>query len=171
LTDISQLQQTHQRRLDHQDSMIDNWAADLEEGEDQIQTAVAGHVQASEGLVNLQVDRLQHAWQLFDKEVAGLDTEFSSERYARRICALICSVRMLDHHEHEVKNLTMMLTRLEQDYAEADSDAKHEYQSLREDVKNKNLEEKHGSRIQLESMLEELWRQFQKAFYAASFLN
>ncbi len=61
-----------------------------------------------------------------------------------------------------MKNLTSMLGRLEHEYTEAEADAKHEYQSLREDVKNKNLEEKHGLRIQLEGMLEELWRQFQK---------
>ncbi|KAI8815954.1 uncharacterized protein EV422DRAFT_336982 [Fimicolochytrium jonesii] len=53
--------------------------------------------------------------------------------------------------------------RMEQDFQDAEADARHEYSSLRDDVKNKNLEEKHALRIQLEGTVEELWRQFQAA--------
>lgn len=53
------------------------------------------------------------------------------------------------------------MTRMEMDFQEIESDAKHEYSSLRDDVKNKNLEEKHALRIQLEGTVEDLWRQFQ----------
>jgi capsule polysaccharide export protein KpsE/RkpR len=52
---------------------------------------------------------------------------------------------------------------MEQDFQETEADAKHEYSSLKDDVKNKNLEEKHALRIQLEGTVEDLWRQFQAA--------
>lgn len=48
------------------------------------------------------------------------------------------------------------------EFQEAEVEAKHEYQSIRDDVKNKNLEEKHALRIQLETNIEDIWRQFQK---------
>ena len=51
---------------------------------------------------------------------------------------------------------------MEQEFQEAEAEAKHEYQSMRDDVKNKNLEEKHALRIQLEGTIEDLWRQFQR---------
>jgi hypothetical protein len=82
IQDLSVLKQSHQRHLDHQDSTIDAWSKDLDECEDQIQSAVAGHIRTLEGLIQLQVDRLTHAWELFDRDLTGLDSEFSSERYA-----------------------------------------------------------------------------------------
>lgn len=50
---------------------------------------------------------------------------------------------------------------MEHDFLEAEVDSKHEFSSMRDDVKNKNLEEKHALRIQLEGTVEDLWRQFQ----------
>lgn len=56
-----------------------------------------------------------------------------------------------------------MVSRMEHEFQEAEADARHEFSSLRDDIKNKNLEEKHALRIQLEGNVEDLWRQFQQA--------
>lgn len=58
-------------------------------------------------------------------------------------------------------DIMSIMGRMEHDFQEVEADAKHEYSSLKDDVKNKNLEEKHALRIQLESTVEDLWRQFQ----------
>jgi chromosome segregation ATPase len=56
------------------------------------------------------------------------------------------------------------MSRLEVQFTDTENDAKHDFQSLKEDIRNKNLEEKHALRIQLEGTIEELWRQFQTAW-------
>jgi hypothetical protein len=56
-----------------------------------------------------------------------------------------------------------ILTRLEKDFTETEADARHDANSAREDLKNKNLEERHALRIQLEGTIEDLWKQFQTA--------
>jgi hypothetical protein len=49
---------------------------------------------------------------------------------------------------------------MEQEYLEEEADSKHEHQSIRDDIRNKNLEEKHALRIQLEGVIEDLWKKF-----------
>lgn len=55
------------------------------------------------------------------------------------------------------------MARAEQEFQDSEADARHENSGVKDDLKNKNLEEKHALRIQLEGSVEDLWRQFQSA--------
>jgi len=66
-------------------------------------------------------------------------------------------------HHSEMKRLQDILFAMDYNHTEQENEAKQEFQSLRDDIKNKNLEEKHALRIQLESSVENLWKQFQSA--------
>ncbi|MBN3275392.1 DRC2 protein, partial [Polyodon spathula] len=52
---------------------------------------------------------------------------------------------------------------MEQNYSEQENNVKQDFNSVRDEIKNKNIEEKHALRIQLEGRVEELWRHFQQA--------
>ncbi|ORX84252.1 hypothetical protein BCR32DRAFT_132774 [Anaeromyces robustus] len=60
----------------------------------------------------------------------------------------------------EKSNVIGIINRMEQEFLEEEADSKHEHQSIRDDIRNKNLEEKHALRIQLESVIEDLWKKF-----------
>jgi hypothetical protein len=70
---------------------------------------------------------------------------------------------LLFKHSREKAEIMGIIGRMEQEFAEVEADAKHEYSSIRDDTKNRSLEEKHSLRIQLEGTVEDLWRQFQLA--------
>ncbi|KAL3895732.1 MAG: hypothetical protein SGCHY_004526 [Lobulomycetales sp.] len=106
----------------------------------------------SDTLIDLQESRLHTLKANFVQELNGLESEFENERAG-----------LLTQHAREMADIMSIMGRMEQDFQDVEADAKHEYSSHRDDVKNKNLEEKHALRIQLESTVEDLWRQFQTA--------
>ncbi|KAJ3365514.1 Dynein regulatory complex subunit 2 [Allomyces arbusculus] len=146
------LRQVHDRHVDRKHYDIQQLAATLHETDDQYDTAYMAHLQNLDNLLDLQYNRLDALQRNFESELKDLELEFGSER------ALLQS-----QHMHEKNNLLGVIYRLDADFADTEADARHEYQSSRDDVKNKNLEEKHALRIQLESTIEDLWKQFQIA--------
>lgn len=75
-------------------------------------------------------------------------------------------MKLQAQHAKEKSDILGIMTRAEHEFQEVEADARHEYSSVKDDVKNKNLEEKHALRIQLEGAVEDLWRQFQSALNA-----
>jgi hypothetical protein len=72
-------------------------------------------------------------------------------------------VALIANHAKENSDIMGIMGRMEHEFMDTEADAKHEFSSIKDDIKNKNLEEKHSLRIQLEGTVEELWRQFQQA--------
>ena len=70
---------------------------------------------------------------------------------------------LIAKHAKEKSDIMGIMGRMEHEFNETEADSKHEFSSIKDDIKNKNLEEKHSLRIQLEGTVEELWRQFQQA--------
>lgn len=56
-----------------------------------------------------------------------------------------------------------MMTAMEQEFQSAEDAARHEFESVREEIKNRNSEEYNVLKIQLESTIEELERHFEHA--------
>ncbi|KAJ3124658.1 Dynein regulatory complex subunit 2 [Nowakowskiella sp. JEL0407] len=149
---LLQLQQTHERHLDQKNSLIKSLEKDILEAEEQYSTALQSHIVNVDTLIDLQMERLKMVKGLFETDKAELGIEFDSER-----------AKLMVQHARERADLLGIMTRMEQDFQETEADAKHEYSSVKDDIKNKNLEEKHALRIQLEGTVEDLWRQFQSA--------
>ena len=76
---------------------------------------------------------------------------------------LIYRIKLQTQSAKEKAEILGIMARMDQEFQDTEADAKHEYSSTKDDVKNKNLEEKHALRIQLEGAVEDLWRQFQAA--------
>ncbi|MBN3316203.1 DRC2 protein, partial [Atractosteus spatula] len=150
--DIAVLSQTFERVLDRKDSVIKSLVSDLNEAEEQSAKALRSQLQCVDRLLQLQRGRLQALQQHWDSELEALSAEFNTEREL-----------IMAQHQQECSYLEDVMFSMEQNYAELDSDARQDYQSTRDEIKNKNIEEKHALRIQLEGAVEELWRQFQQA--------
>ncbi|XP_008069082.1 coiled-coil domain-containing protein 65 isoform X2 [Carlito syrichta] len=85
-------------------------------------------------------------------ELEALTKEFETERKT-----------ITDQHEKEIHYLQDVFRAMEQNYIDSEYESKLEFQSMWDDLKNKNLEEKHFLRLKLENIVEDLWRRFQDA--------
>eukprot|EP01034_Spumella_vulgaris_P033781 gene33781-41672_t len=65
--------------------------------------------------------------------------------------------------KHEKKDLAAVIEAVEQQEETADSSAKHDFEQLREENRNKNLEEINMLRISLDAQIEELEQHFETA--------
>ncbi|XP_044851318.1 dynein regulatory complex subunit 2 [Mauremys mutica] len=150
--DIEILSQTFERVVDCKDSVIQSLARDLSEAEAQYTHALCSHLHNIDQLLQLQRCRLRYLDEDYNTELEALKKEFETERRM-----------IIEHQDKESRYLRDVLLALEQNFSESEYEAKLDFQSTRDDVKNKNLEEKHYLRVQLEGTVEELWKRFQQA--------
>ncbi|XP_027700234.1 dynein regulatory complex subunit 2 [Vombatus ursinus] len=150
--DIEILSQTFERVVDCKDSVIKSLAKDLTEAEGQYAHALQGHLHNVDELLELQRSRLAYLEECYGEELEALTKEFETERKM-----------IIDQHEKEMRYLQDVYLAMEQNFLDTEYEAKLEFQSMWDDLKNKNLEEKHFLRMQLEGTVEDLWRRFQEA--------
>ncbi|KAI5760705.1 CCDC65 [Gulo gulo luscus] len=150
--DIEILSQTFERVVDCKDSVIKSLAKDLSEAEEQYAHALRSHLHSIDQLLALQRRRLHLLEESYNMELEALTKEFETERKT-----------IIDQHEKEIRYLQDVFMAMEQNYIDSEYESKLEFQSMWDDLKNKNLEEKHFLRLQLENIVEDLWRRFQEA--------
>ncbi|KAF6339011.1 coiled-coil domain containing 65 [Rhinolophus ferrumequinum] len=150
--DIEILSQTFERVVDCKDSVIKSLAKDLSEAEEQYAQALRSHLHSVDQLLALQRCRLNLLEESYNMELETLTKEFETERKT-----------IIDQHEKEIRYLQDVFMAMEQNYIDSEYEGKLEFQSMWDDLKNKNLEEKHFLRLQLENVVEDLWRRFQDA--------
>ncbi|XP_019580235.2 dynein regulatory complex subunit 2 [Rhinolophus sinicus] len=150
--DIEILSQTFERVVDCKDNVIKSLAKDLSEAEEQYAQALRSHLHSVDQLLALQRCRLNLLEESYNMELETLTKEFETERKT-----------IIDQHEKEIRYLQDVFMAMEQNYIDSEYEGKLEFQSMWDDLKNKNLEEKHFLRLQLENVVEDLWRKFQDA--------
>lgn len=150
--DIEVLSQTFERVVDCKDSVIKSLAKDLSEAEEQYAQALRSHLHNIDQLLALQRRRLRLLEEGYNMELEALTKEFETERKT-----------IIDQHEKEIRYLQDVFMAMEQNFIDSEYESKLEFQSMWDDLKNKNLEEKHFLRLQLENIVEDLWKRFQDA--------
>lgn len=150
--DIEILSQTFERIIDRKDAILTSLVRDLEEAEEQYQTAIKSHLQNLRKLLDFQNERLEKADYEYDEELEALKMEFETERS-----------HIITQHKKKMDEIMDIMFAMEHEFEEAESEARQDFHSLRDELKNKNLEDKHALRIQLEGQVEDLWNQFQAA--------
>nr|XP_060620108.1 dynein regulatory complex subunit 2 [Anolis sagrei ordinatus] len=150
--DIEILSQTFERVVDCKDNVIRSLAKDLAEAEAQYAHALRSHLRNIDQLLQLQRCRLGYLEEDYQTELRALQKEFDTERKM-----------IIGHHDQETRYIQDVLLAMEQNFADSEYEARLDFQSTRDDVKNKNLEEKHYLRVQLEGKVENLWKRFQQA--------
>jgi dynein regulatory complex subunit 2 len=150
--EIEILSQNHERDVDRKDAIIQMLDRDLEEAEEQYQMALRAHLQNIDALIDLQDSRLLALENEFENDLRTLEDEFNAERE-----------EIINQHNRERTEIEDIMAAVEADERDREAEAKTEHETLREEIRNKNLEDINVLRIQLESNIEELERHFEAA--------
>ncbi|KAJ8312698.1 hypothetical protein KUTeg_010071 [Tegillarca granosa] len=150
--DIEILSQTFERIVDRKDATIKSLAKDLQEAEEQYAMAFRSHLQNVDGLIDLQKKRTEKLFEEYHEELQIIREEFDSERQL-----------MIEQHNVEMNDIADILFAMEQNFNERENEAKSEFQSLIDEIRNKDMEEKHGLRHTLQDKVEDLWQKFDQA--------
>ncbi|KAG8129515.1 hypothetical protein E2320_016236 [Naja naja] len=126
--DIEILSQTFERVVDCKDNVIKSLAKDLAEAEAQYTHGLRSHLHNVDQLLKLQNCRLGYLEEDYQTELQALQKEFDTERRL-----------IIEHHDEESLYLQDVLLAMEQNFAENEYEARLDFQSTRDDVKNKDL--------------------------------
>jgi len=150
--EIEIISQQHEREVDRKDALIQVLDRDLEDSEEQYQMALRAHLLIVDKLIDLHNSRLRGIEFEFERDLQELRDEFGSERY-----------EMDRSHATHKKEMLDILAQMEMDFTEQENDARQEFESTREEIKNRNSEEYNVLRFTLEGLIEELERHFDSA--------
>merc|ERR550514_2000111 len=114
--------------------------------------ALRAHLLIVDRLIDLHNARLSGIELEFEKDLQELMDEFGAER----------AEMDASHARHKKEMLDIMAT-MEAEFNEEEGDARQEFESNREEIKNKNSEEYNVLRFTLEGLIEELERHFDSA--------
>jgi pterin-4a-carbinolamine dehydratase len=114
--------------------------------------ALRNHLQNVDALVRLQDSRLYAQERAFQQELRSLQADFQGEKD-----------RMLSRFKQEKKELVALMETIEHEEAEREAEARHAFEQVREEVRNRNLEEINMLRISLDAQIEELEQHFETA--------
>jgi len=150
--EIEIISQNHEREVDRKDAIIQMLDRDLEDSEEQYQMALRSHLLIVDRLIDLHNAKIKGIEFEFERELQELVEEFGAE--AREILAM--------HAKHKKEMLDIMAL-MEAEFNEQEQEARQEFESQREEIKNKNSEEYNVLRFTLEGLIEELERHFDSA--------
>ena len=145
--DIEILSQTFERVVDRKESVIKSLVKDLLESEEHYFMALRSHLQNIDKLADFQTERLRQLKMKFANEQKTLIFEFDTEREM-----------LVQQNQGEITELQDMIIAMKQNFAARQNEAKNEFQSIREELKN--IEAKHALGVQLETAMDEVWAQF-----------
>jgi len=150
--EIEVISQHHERQVDRKDAIIQVLDRDLEDSEEQYQMALRAHLLIVDRLIDLHNAKLAGIELEFEKDLQELNDEFGSERN-----------EINGSHARHKKELLDIMATMEAEFNESEGDARQEFESNREEIKNKNSEEYNVLRFTLEGLIEELERHFDSA--------
>ncbi|KAJ3336332.1 Dynein regulatory complex subunit 2 [Gonapodya sp. JEL0774] len=150
-TQLNHLLSSHRRTSAHLARLTSHLVTQLSEAAEQHADAARGHLEMIDNCTRIQEERMDAARLWFEGEVAKLEEEFGGER-----------IRLLERHAISRSSFLLILRRAVHLREEAEADARHEHQSALDDVKNRDLEERHAARMQMDAVVEELQRRWQE---------
>jgi len=137
--------QNHERDVDHKDAILQMLDRDLDESEEQHQVAVRAHLQRVDELLQIQAERVQRMIQIYEEDIAALDEEFRIEKDT-----------IMDSHNREKRELQLVIQQVEQEERSREQVDVTDHQSQYELIRNKNIEEDHQMRSNLEEKIEHM---------------
>ena len=150
--DIEIISQNHERDVDRKDAILQMLDRDLEEAEEQLQMALRAHLINVDQLLKLHDTRLYDLERRFQQELKTIQTDFHKEKEL-----------MTEKFKQEKKELNAIITAVDGEEEERENEAKHAFEQLREEIRNRNLEDINMLRISLDAQIEELEQNFETA--------
>ena len=150
--DIEIISQNHERDVDRKDAILQMLDRDLEEAEEQLQMALRSHLITMDQLIKLHDTRLYDLERRFQQELKTIQANFQKERET-----------MLEKYKNEKKALNAIIVAVDSEEEERENEARHAFEQLREEIRNRNLEDINMLRISLDAQIEELEQNFETA--------
>jgi len=138
------ISQNHERDVDRKDAILQMLDRDLDEAEEQHQVAVRSHLLNVDRLLEIQQSRLLALDDEFGRDVSTLMEEFRIERE-----------HIQEKHALEKRELALIVEQVERDEKNREQADITDHQSQFELIKNKNIEEDHQMKSNLEEMIED----------------
>jgi len=146
------LSQTFERIMDRKSAVIQQLAKDLEESEEQSRMATRSHQQNLGKLMEIQTSLIDDLERRFQSQL-----DENKQIFARDTDQFVEKTKSSD------ETFDTLNCALEQTNISLSGKIQEKFQSMRDELKNQTLEEKHSLRITLEGAVESLWKQFQAA--------
>lgn len=146
------LKQGHERNMERNDALIEMLLVDLDDAEEQHQTAQRAHMNRLERLRSLHAAKVAQLEAEFERDLKALKAEFETE---------FAQIRA--HHLRDAKEMKTIIAAIEAEETERVYRAKQQHENEREMIRNKNLESINELRINLENRIEELEKTFDEA--------
>ena len=150
--DVEILSQNHERDVDRKDAILQMLDRDLEEAEDQFQVAMRSHLVNMDALIKLHDSRLYALERNFQTEITTIQRDFHKEK-----------TEMIARFGQEKKELSSIIETIEKEEQDRENEAKHAFEQLREEIRNRNSEDINMLRISLDAQIEELETLFESA--------
>lgn len=150
--DIEILSQNHERDVDRKDAILQMLDRDLEEAEDQYQMALKTHLSNIDALIKLHDTRLYALERSFQQELKTIQNDFNNEKESFN-----------SRFKQEKRDLKSIIDAIENEEEERENEARTAFEQLREEIRNRNLEEINMLRISLDAQIEELEQHFETA--------
>merc|ERR1719504_368449 len=138
------ISQNHERDVDRKDAILQMLDRDLDEAEEQHQVAVGSHLLNVDRLLEIQQSRLLALEDDFKQDVVTLTEEFRIERD-----------QIQDKHALEKRELTLIVEQVERDEKNREQADITDHQAQFEMIRNRNIEEDHQMKSNLEEKIEE----------------
>lgn len=150
--DIEIISQNHERDVDRKDAILQMIDRDLEEAEDQFQMSLRSNLMNIDQLIKLHDTRLYALERGFQDELATYQKDHNDEKET-----------ITRKFNQEKKEMLAIIEAIENQEEEVESEAKHAFEQLREEIRNRNGEDINMLRISLDAQIEELENQFETA--------
>lgn len=150
--DIQILSQTFERIIDRKSSVIEALTSDLEEAEGQHRLVSRQHDTNLEKICKLHELRINAQKTEFKNDIKMLSEEIGEEQSG-----------VVQSHTKEMKKLQDVIFAMEHIFQERSQDARQEFHSMKDEIKNYENEEKTALRCQIEENMASLFKQFQDA--------
>ena len=144
--DVAVLKETFESALAKKNRHIEILLTDLNQAEEQYNMAFRSQIQMSNDLLSIHESRLAKVVQKHDSERRTLLARSHKEQDVMSKSQGVSEGYLDD-----------VLIALEQKHGNIDQALQHDYQLLRDDVRNRNMEEKQALQIQMEEGIEHLW--------------
>ncbi|EKX35168.1 hypothetical protein GUITHDRAFT_80038, partial [Guillardia theta CCMP2712] len=143
------MSQNHEREVDMKDAIIQMLDRDLDEAEEQYQTALRSHLHNLDTMINLFDAKMSDLRMEFESELQRMINDFSKERR-----------ETLEGHNRRTKEFSDILDLQEEQFQMLEEEQHQEFESHCEEIKNKNMEELNVLRLTLEGQIEDLEKHF-----------
>merc|ERR1719194_130758 len=143
--DVEIISQNHERDVDRKDAILQMLDRDLDEAEEQHQVAVRAHVQNVDKLISIQDARAEGLEEEFQTEVKAIEAEFKAEQD-----------QLVERHNIEKRELQLIVQPVEQEEKGRENIDITDHQSQYELIRNRNIEEDHQMRSQLEEKIDNM---------------